>query len=263
MRTPLRLLTVAVLTAAMEMMTPSSAGISVPATHPPVTAMRLPTHPALTSQATITPSLAPGLADLANRVAPALVDILATQSNGQPSVGTGIVLTPGGLVLTNQHVIADASSIRATSHGNGNGYRAVLVGSDSPNDLALIQMQDASGMRPAELGNSDSVRVSDQVASIGNGYGEGLGIGIGPVTRLHLTIAVGNARQMDGMIEARTDLRPGASGGAMVTTDGQVIGVNTSCGVAPDTETLTGYGYAIPINRAMQVVSQLLTANHR
>jgi len=84
--------------------------------------------------------------------------------------------------------------------------------------------------------------VGDRVAAIGNGYGQGLGIGVGPVTGVNVTTAPsgdGSAEPMTGMIEARTDLRPGASGGAMVNMSGQVIGVNTATGVIPGTRTRT------------------------
>jgi S1-C subfamily serine protease len=114
------------------------------------------------------------------------------------------------------------------------------------------------------LGDSDQVRVGDRVASIGNGYGQGLGIGARPVTRLGVTIASssdGGTEPMPGMIEARTDLRAGASGGAMVNAAGEVIGIDTANGIIPGTGTPNGYGYAIPINNAMEVVHQLLAHN--
>ena len=106
-------------------------------------------------------------------------------------------------------------------------------------------------------------RSGDRVASIGNGYGHGLGIGAGPVTRVNVTTAPsgeGSSQLMTGMIEVHTDLRPGASGG-MVNTAGEVIGVDTGTGIAPDTTGPNGYGYAIPINAALDVANELLAAN--
>ena len=90
---------------------------------------------------------------------------------------------------------------------------------------------------------------TNRVASIGNGYGKGLGIGAGPVTRVSVTITSSGeagSESMIEMIEARTDLRSGASGGAMVNTAGEVMGVNTANGIVPGTRAPNGYGYAIP-----------------
>jgi S1-C subfamily serine protease len=118
-----------------------------------------------------------------------------------------------------------------------------------------------TGPRPCETQRNSR---TNRVASIGNGYGYGLGIGAGPVTRLNVTTSPsgeGSSQLMTGMIEAHTDLRPGASGGAMVNTAGEVIGVDTGTGTAPDTTRPNGYGYAIPINAALDVANELLAGN--
>ena len=128
----------------------------------------------------------------------------------------------------------------------------------------MLQVQESVHLTPALLGDSNQVQVGDRVASIGNGYGQGLGIGAGPVTRLGVTIAPssdGGTEPILGMIEAHTDLRAGASGGAMVNTAGEVIGIDTANGIIPGTSTPNGYGYAIPIHTAMAVVHELVAGN--
>jgi len=189
---------------------------------------------------------------------------LPTRGAESVKVGTGIVLNPSGLVLTNQHVIGQGTTLRVATFNDGQTYPAAQVAVDSAGDLALLQIQGPAHVQAAALGDSAQVRVGDQVASIGNGYGKGLGIGAGPVTRLGVTIAPssdGGIEPMIGMIEARTDLRAGASGGAMVNTAGEVIGIDTANGIVSGTRVPNGYGYAIPINAALEVANELLAGN--
>jgi S1-C subfamily serine protease len=230
-----------------------------------VTLLKVPTDPVQVATGGPAPALAPDLAELANRVAPSLVDVTTYRATDPVKVGTGIVLNSAGLVLTNQHVIAGGTAVRITTFGDGQAYPAVLLGADVARDLALLQIQAPVELPPAAVGDSDLVRVGDRVASIGNGYGYGLGIGAGPVTRVNVTTAPsgeGSSQLMTGMIEAHTDLRPGASGGAMVNTAGEVIGVDSGTGIAPGTTTVpNGYGYAIPINAALDVANELLAGN--
>jgi S1-C subfamily serine protease len=191
--------------------------------------------------------------ELVDQVGSALVDISAQLESGQTSFGTGIVLDSSGLVLTNYHVIAYSDSVRATDLGNSRDYQAFVVGVAPDQDIALIQLRGASRLRTAALGDSDTVRVGDQVVSIGNADGVTGGrpsVGIGPVTRLRQTIdstTDNDAEPLTGLIEARSHVRPGDSGGAMVNTDGEVIGVTVAY-VMSDNKRPTGIGYAIPIN---------------
>ena len=126
-----------------------------------VTALKLPTDPAEVLRGGPAPALAPELVELANRVAPSLVDVTAYRAADPVKVGTGIVLNSSGLVLTNQHVIADGTTFRITTFGNGQTYQAALVGADPAHDLAVIQTQVPTNLRVADMGDSDRVRVGD------------------------------------------------------------------------------------------------------
>ncbi|HEV3292013.1 MAG TPA: trypsin-like peptidase domain-containing protein, partial [Streptosporangiaceae bacterium] len=111
---------------------------------------------------------------IAARVDPALVDVVSTDSlQGATSEGTGIVLTSTGEVLTNNHVIEGATSIKAIDIGNGRTYTATVVGYDASHDVAVIQLQNASGLTTASLGDSATVQTGDRVVALGNAGGRG------------------------------------------------------------------------------------------
>ena len=111
---------------------------------------------------------------IASRVDPALVDVVSTDSyQGATSAGTGIVLSSTGEVLTNNHVIEGATSIKVTDIGNGKTYTATVVGYDASHDVAVLQLQGASGLTTASLGNSSSVQTGDSVTALGNAEGKG------------------------------------------------------------------------------------------
>jgi S1-C subfamily serine protease len=231
---------------------------------PPLTQLPVP-RVAATSRA---PLDAEDTAELLNEVRPTLVDIDSYTGNGGSESGTGIVLSTRGLVLTNAHVIADAADIRATDLGEGYTYQARVLGANLEHDIALIQLTDAAHLRTAILGDSNTVHIGDQVASIGQAFGLGdMSIGTGPVTHLHRGIASTtdpdpDAAPLTGLIEARSWIRPGQSGGPMVLRDGEVIGINVAYTTAAD-GTILSTGYAIPINQAIDVAHELLADNTR
>jgi S1-C subfamily serine protease len=105
---------------------------------------------------------------------PGLVDVVTTLGyQGAKAAGTGVVLTSNGEVLTNNHVVKGATSIKAIDKGNGRTYTAKVVGYDASHDIAVIQLQHASGLQTANLGDSSTVRVGDKVVGIGNALGRG------------------------------------------------------------------------------------------
>src|SRR6478609_11427610 len=174
---------------------------------------------------------------IAQRVDPALVDIVSTLGNqGASAAGTGIVLTSNGEVLTNNHVIRGATSIKVTDVGNGRTYTAKVVGYDASKDVAVIQLQNASGLTIANLGDSSSVQNGDAVTALGNAGGKGgtPSVATGAVTALNQGITASdegsgaNSEQLTGLIETNADIQPGDSGGALVNSYGQVIGMNTA-----------------------------------
>lgn len=195
---------------------------------------------------------------LVDQVAPGLVDIEARLPGDHYMAGTGIVLDPNGLVMTNNHVIAGQLDMVVTDIGNNRHYRAVLVGADPAHDVAVIRLGDASGLTTAVLGDSDSVRIGDQVAAIGNAGGAGgrPSVGTGPVTGLSeaadMTDEHGGDRQhLANLISATDGVRPGDSGGALVDTDGLVVGMNVAGGVDGPHRSPNGEGMAIRINDAL------------
>ena len=202
---------------------------------------------------------------IAAKASPALVDINTDlYQNNAAAAGTGIVLTSNGLVLTNNHVIAGATQIRATDIGNGKTYTAVVVGYDRSHDVALIQLQKATHLPTATIGDSSKVSVGDQVVGIGNagGLGGTPSSAGGTVTALGQSITAtdagdGSSEQLAGLIQVNAIIQPGDSGGALVDTNGRVIGVDTAASAGFSFQTSGGEGFAIPINQATQVGRQI------
>jgi S1-C subfamily serine protease len=181
--------------------------------------------------------------------------------------GTGIVLTPEGVVLTNHHVIQGADSIRGLTLSNGQTYDADVLGYDRNDDVAVIQLRGASGLVPAPLGDSAGLVVGAPVTTLGNANGTGnpLTREQGAVTALGKTInaedeLTGSSHSLDNLIESSTNLRSGDSGGALVNGAGQVVGLNAAATYnfrLNGESTPGGQGYAIPINDALAIVNQI------
>lgn len=199
-----------------------------------------------------------------NKVSPGLVIINTSLNyNAEAAAGTGMVLTSDGLVLTNNHVIAGATSISATVLATGKTYRAKVLGYDVTGDIAAIQLQAASGLRTVPLGNSDGVKVGDPVLAMGNAQGQSQIIpATGTVTGLNQTITARDENNPTGKetlhntIETDAAIVAGDSGGALANAAGQVIGMNTA---GNDAALGDGQptGFAIPINTAMNIVHQI------
>jgi S1-C subfamily serine protease len=177
--------------------------------------------------------------------------------------GSGIVLSPDGIVLTNNHVVAGADTINATSVGTGQKFRARLLGYDRTNDIAVIQLLGASGLPTAPIGDANQVAVGDTVVSLGNANGNN-----GPISREEGRVSTltadivaeddltGSSEKLTGLIGVEAPVRPGDSGGPLVNSAGQVIGVTVAASVnyrvGPG-----GKGFAIPINRAVGIAGQI------
>jgi S1-C subfamily serine protease len=226
--------------------------------------------PATTTTATSSTVLS--TSQIASRVDPALVDIVATDGDQQAtSAGTGIVLTSNGEVLTNNHVINGATSLKVTDVGNGKTYTATVVGYDASHDVAVIQLQNASGLTVASLGDSSAVKTGDNVVALGNAGGKGgtPSVAAGGVTALNQSITAsddlsGSSEQLTGLIETNADIQPGDSGGSLVNAYGQVIGMDTaasSSGSQFQSQSQSGQtpeqAYAIPINDAVSIAKQI------
>ena len=166
-----------------------------------------------------------------------IVDINTTIEYGQgKAAGTGLVLTSDGEVLTNNHVVQDSTAISVTVVSTGKTYTAKVVGTDPTDDVAVIQLQDASGLTTAKLGNSSSVKVGSSVTAVGNAGGVGgtPSAATGTVTALNQSITASdgdgsNAERLSGMIQVDADIQAGDSGGALYdNSSGSIVGINTA-----------------------------------
>jgi S1-C subfamily serine protease len=210
---------------------------------------------------------------VASKVDPGLVDVVSTLGyQSGAAAGTGMVLTSTGEVLTNNHVIDGATSIKATDVGNGRTYTAKVVGYDKSHDVAVLQLAGASGLQTVTLGSS-SPRTGQKVIALGNAGGKGgtPSVATGTVNGLGQSITAsdessGTAEQLTGLIGHNAAIQPGDSGGPLVNTYGQVIGMDTAASTSSST---TGYqpqdgqtsaatqAFAIPITEASSIASQI------
>ncbi len=209
-------------------------------------------------------------AQVASQTNPGLVDVVSTLGLQQASsAGTGLVLTPSGEILTNNHVIKGATSIRVTDIGNGHTYSAKVVGYDQSQDIGVLQLVGASGLQTVSLGNSSTVKVGDKVVALGNALGKGgtPSVAVGKVAGLGAAInasddGAGTVEHLTGLIRHSAPIQPGDSGGPLVSNTGQVIGIDTAgsnsagfqfqSGQSPATQ-----AFAIPINEAVAIAHQI------
>ena len=180
---------------------------------------------------------------IAAKTDPGLVDVVSSLGyQGAEAAGTGLVLTSTGEILTNNHVIDGATSVKVTDIGNGRTYTASVVGYDKTDDIAVLQLKNASGLTTVSLGNSSQVKSGDKVVALGNAGGKGgtPSVAAGHVTSLNQAITAsdeggGASERLTGMIETNANIQPGDSGGALVNTAGQVVGINTAASSASET----------------------------
>jgi S1-C subfamily serine protease len=167
--------------------------------------------------------------------------------------GSGVIVSADGLVLTNDHVVADADvfKVRLT---DGRSFEAELVGTAPSDDLALLRLKNASGLTPAVLGDSDALRVGDDVVAIGNALDlEGdLTVTRGIVSAKNRTLPEGNGATLEGVLQTDAAINPGNSGGALFNAAGEVIGIPTA--VSGQAQNI---GFAIPSSRAKLLIEDL------
>lgn len=201
---------------------------------------------------------------IASRVDPATVDITATGPNGQDE-GTGMILTSSGLVLTNNHVIDGSTKVTVRVDGKGRTYSAQVLGTDSTDDVALLQVKGGPTFPTVKIGNSSDVGVGDSVVAIGNALGlsgpETVTSGIISATGRAIPVSdpsSGLTENLKDMFQSSAPINPGNSGGPLVDAAGQVIGMNTAeASGSGSGQNASNVGFAIPINRAMSIARQI------
>jgi S1-C subfamily serine protease len=200
-----------------------------------------------------------------SKVEPGLVLINTTlQYNSEAAAATGMVLTSSGLVLTNNHVIEDSTAISATT-ATGKQYKAKVVGYDETGDIALIQLQGASGLHTVPVGQSSTVKTGAAVVAMGNAEGQNAIVpAAGQVTGLNQSITASDeggsvaSETLRGMIETNSDIVSGDSGGPLADAAGDVIGMDTAGDNGGfSIRQQTAAGYAIPIDTALTVARQI------
>jgi S1-C subfamily serine protease len=199
---------------------------------------------------------------IAAKVDPGVVDVTTTLANGS-AAGTGMVLTSSGLILTNNHVIADATDIRVQIDGSGPTYPAKVVGYDVTDDVALVQVQNLSGLKTVTVGDSSKVAVNDPIVAIGNALGRSgpPAVSTGTVAGLDQTVTAadnsGGSETLNGMIQIDAPIQPGDSGGPLVNSAGQVIGMDTAASARYRRYSGSNVAFAIPINTALSIARQI------
>ena len=183
------------------------------------------------------------------------------------AAGTGIVLTPSGEVLTNNHVINGATAIKVRDVGNGRVYPAVVKGYDAAHDVAVLQLRGASGLATASLGDSSGVRTGQRVVAMGNALGKGgaPAVATGRVTGLGQSItasdeSAGTAERLHGLIRTNAGIQPGDSGGPLLNTSGEVIGLNTAASATSGNQVSSAratQAFTVPINDATAIARQI------
>jgi S1-C subfamily serine protease len=205
------------------------------------------------------------ISGIAAKVTPGLVDINTNLSyEGESAAGTGMVLTAGGEILTNNHVIDGATSINVTVITTQKSYTAHVVGYDKSKDVAVLQLTGAGGLATITP-NTSNASVGQAVVALGNAGGAGgkPSVAGGSITALNQSITASengtgaNSEALTGLIETNANIQPGDSGGALSNSSGQVIGMNTAAATSSVVGGVTDQAYAIPIGTALGLAKSI------
>jgi len=213
--------------------------------------------------------------DIFRRDAPGVVQVTSTQvirtnpdpffnfgvpqTQTQKALGSGFVMDKAGHIVTNYHVIAGARSVEV-SFSNSDNMKARVIGSDPSTDLAVLQIDARSrALTPLAFGNSDNVHVGDSVVAIGNPLGYDRSVTAGIVSAVQRAITAPNQYPIDHVIQTDAPINHGNSGGPLITSGGQVVGVAAQIATGNSgSDGNIGIGFAIPINTVRTVVAQLI-----
>jgi putative serine protease PepD len=195
------------------------------------------------------------------KVGPSVVSIRSTLTAGrftEDAAGTGVIISGDGEIMTNAHVVGDATSVKVTLAGESQARDAAVVGTDPANDLALLKIAGVSGLPAATLGNSGDVRVGDDVVAIGNA----LALRGGPTVTRGIVSALDRSLEtqdstMTGLIQTDASISSGNSGGPLVDATGKVIGINSAVASSGAGTAAENIGFAIAIDNARPVIDRL------
>lgn len=178
------------------------------------------------------------------------------RSNGrkfkQVGTGSGVIISPDGYIITNNHVVADATEIEITLN-NKKTYKATLIGSDEKNDIALVKIE-ADDLSHITFADSDNVKIGEWVLAVGNPYNLTSTVTAGIVSAKGRDLDGNN--NIESYIQTDAAVNPGNSGGALVNTRGELVGINTA--ISSRTGSYVGYSFAVPSNIAKKVVEDLI-----
>ena len=180
------------------------------------------------------------------------------QQGGGTATGSGILMDTAGHILTNAHVVDGASSV-TVKFGDGNALDAKVLGVDDSTDVAVLSV-DASKVsaKPLALGNSDGVKVGDPAIAIGNPYALDRTVTTGIISALQRSISAPNGFTISDVIQTDAAINPGNSGGPLIDASGSVIGINSQIATGTGSSGSVGIGFAVPINTAKDVASQII-----
>jgi S1-C subfamily serine protease len=220
------------------------------------------------------------IAEIYQRAAPGVVQVATTskvdlppnpffdpfgipEGETQRALGSGFVIDKAGYVVTNYHVIRDAESVDV-SFSNNDSMKARIVGKDASTDLALLQVKaNSRALRPLVLGDSDAIRVGDDVLAIGNPFGLERSASRGIVSAVQRPLRAPSGFTIDHVIQTDAALNRGNSGGPLLNSRGEVVGVNSAIETGnTGAQGNVGIGFAVPINTVRDVVAQLKEKGH-
>lgn len=195
-----------------------------------------------------------GFVSTSNKVTPAVVNITGLRSGYRASTGSGVVISPDGYIITNYHVIEDAGSYNVTLNDKQD-LQAKLIGADPTTDLALLKVN-ARNLTPIEFGDSDEVQTGEWVLAVGNPFNLASTVTAGIVSAKGRNINIIEGEySIESFIQTDAVVNPGNSGGALVNTNGQLVGINTA--ILSETGGYEGYSFAIPSNLVKKVINDL------
>ena len=208
------------------------------------------------------------VAAVAAAVAPSVVTVSATVSNGNlagEAVGTGVVISPEGEILTNAHVVNGAEAVRVRFAGNTEPTPATVVATDPDNDLALLRVDVGTDIPAATFADPASIRIGDPVVAIGFALdldGDPT-VTAGIVSALDRTLSVSPSEVLDGLIQTDAAISSGNSGGPLVNAAGQVVGINTAVAESDEQRAATNVGFSIGVGEVLDVLEDLRAGGQR